>query len=43
MTLLVPPQHVNVRTEIDKALKLHGYTSAVEIEPKAGCRRFKLS
>lgn len=43
MILLLPPQHLNARAEIDKALKLHGYTSAVEIEPKAGCRRFRLS
>jgi hypothetical protein len=43
MILLLPPQFVAARVEIDKALKLHGFTSFEEIEPKAGCRRFRLS
>ncbi len=43
IVLLLPPQFVASRPEIDKALKLHGLTKAEEIEPKAGCRRFRLS
>jgi|GEM_PF-6223157 len=43
MTLMLPPQHLDVNRQIDIALKLHGYTKAEEIEPRAGCRRFKLS
>jgi hypothetical protein len=43
MILLLPPQFVSVQAEINKALKLNGFASFVEIEPRAGCRRFLLS
>jgi hypothetical protein len=41
--LLLPPQFMAATPEIEKALKLHNLTSYEEIEPKAGCRRFRLS
>jgi hypothetical protein len=43
VTLLLPPQHLNVPAEIKKALSLHKLTTYEEIEPAAGCRRFRLS
>ena len=43
VTLLLPPQHINVPAEIKKALSLHKLTTYEEIEPAAGCRRFRLS
>jgi hypothetical protein len=32
----------NVSIELDRAMKLHGYTSYEEIEPGDGYRRFRL-
>ncbi len=39
---MLPPQFMAVMPEIDKALALHRLTKFEEIEPKAGCRRFRL-
>ena len=42
--LLLPPQFAfDIRRQIEIALKLHGLTQSEEIEPKAGCRRFRLT
>jgi hypothetical protein len=41
--LLLPPVHPIPQLVIDDVLKRNGYTIAKEIEPIAGCRRFRLS
>jgi hypothetical protein len=41
--LLIPPQILAVNPIIKQALALHNLTSFEEIEPKAGCRRFRLT
>ena len=43
MILLIPPVYQNVGKLIEETLKRNGLTKAEEIDPKAGCRRFKLS
>ena len=43
MVLLIPPAHRNVGKLIEEVLERNGLTKAEEIDPKAGCRRFKLS
>lgn len=40
--LLLPPQFIMVKPHIDQTMRLHGMTHFEEIEPKAGCRRFRL-
>jgi hypothetical protein len=42
MILLIPPS-MNAGQEVRKSLARNGLTQAEEIEPKAGCRRFRLS
>ncbi len=43
VTLLLPPQFPVVMPIIKQALALHKLTNFEEIEPKAGCRRFRLT
>ena len=43
MVLLVPPVHRDAQKVIKEILERNGLTKAEEIDPKAGCRRFKLS
>lgn len=42
--LLLPPQfNFDIKRQINQALQLHKLTKFEEIEPKAGCRRFRLT
>jgi hypothetical protein len=40
--LLLPPQFVTPLVQIKEALEIHKLTKFEEVEPKAGCRRFRL-
>ena len=42
LILLIPPQILFVHREIAEVSKRNGFKHHEEIEPKAGCRRFKL-
>lgn len=43
MILLIPPTPINVGQEIRQIMERNGFTQYEEIEPKAGCRRFRLT
>lgn len=42
LVLMVPPQ-MDVKSTTENVMTWNGYTNCVEIEEKAGCRRFRLS
>ena len=43
MILLLPPHFTVVRWLVEDSMKRNGMTHSEEIEPKAGCRRFRLT
>lgn len=43
MILLLPPVFSDVHRQVKLALERNGFTQSEELEPKAGCRRFRLS